>query len=173
MKLLSASLFLVSLAACGHSRDRSDATHANGRRVTTSGGGVVRAVRDSTAYPVIRGLYLNRFAPQSQKKMRHLFAIADSSEINGFVIDMKDEYGLNYRSANPEFRKTEGEGHGRVADVKALVDSVKAHGLVAIARLVAFKDPVAAETNAAWTIRREDGSTWRDKQGLAWVNAQD
>jgi hypothetical protein len=53
------------------------------------------------------------------------------------------------------------------------VDSVKAHGLLPIARLVAFKDPVAAEANPDWTIRREDGSMWRDKQGLAWVNAHD
>src|SRR5439155_21165158 len=52
-------------------------------------------------------------------------------------------------------------------------DSVKAHGLLPIARIVAFKDPVAARVNQDWTIRREDGSIWRDKEGLAWVNAQD
>jgi hypothetical protein len=122
-------------------------------------------------YPVLRGLYLNRFAPQSARKMRHLLAIADSTEINAFVVDMKDEFGLNYRSSNPEFRKYEGSGRGIVGNVRALVDSLKAHGVVPIARIVAFKDPVAAEVNAAWTIRREDGSVWRDKEGLAWVNA--
>jgi hypothetical protein len=53
------------------------------------------------------------------------------------------------------------------------VDSVKAHGLLPIARIVAFKDPVAAEKNPDWQIRTPDGSTWRDKQGLAWVNAHD
>jgi hypothetical protein len=132
-----------------------------------------RAGADTAAYPVIRGLYLNRFAAQSPRKLRHLFSIADSSEINAFVIDMKDEFGLNYHSSNPQFRRNEGGTRGFVPDVKALVDSVKAHGLVPIARLVAFKDPVAAEVNPAWTIRRQDGSLWRDKQGLAWVNAHD
>ncbi|HZK78637.1 MAG TPA: hypothetical protein VFC35_07000, partial [Gemmatimonadaceae bacterium] len=38
----------------------------------------------------IRGLYVNRFAAQSTRKMRHLMAVADSTEINAFVIDVKD-----------------------------------------------------------------------------------
>src|SRR5205807_1338321 len=145
--------------------------HVDTTRVATSAGSVMRTVADSNAYPVIRGLYLNRFAAQSSKKLRHLFAIADSSEINAFVIDMKDEFGLNFRTRNKEFAKNAGADHGHVADVKALVDSVKAHGLLPIARIVAFKDPVAAQANPEWTIRREDGSIWQDKEGLAWVNA--
>lgn len=130
-----------------------------------------RIAKDSGSYPVVKGLYLNRFAAQSGKKMRHLLSIADSTEVNGFVIDMKDEFGLNYRSSNPAFRKNEGGTHGIIGNVRALVDTLKAHGIVPIARIVAFKDPVAAKLNPEWTIRREDGSVWLDKEGLAWVNA--
>ena len=137
-----------------------------------SGAAATRTMRQDTGdYPVLRGLYLNRFAAQSARKMRHLLAVADSTEINAFVVDMKDEFGLNYRTSHPEFRKYEGTGRGIVGNVRALVDSMKAHRIVPIARIVAFKDPVAAEANASWTIRREDGSVWRDKEGLAWVNA--
>ena len=145
-----------------------DSPVAGGRTTSAS---TRRARQDSGDYPVLRGLYLNRFAAQSARKMRHLLAVADSTEINSFVVDMKDEFGLNYRTSNPEFRKYEGSGRGMVGNVRALVDSMKAHGVVPIARIVAFKDPVAAEANASWTIRREDGSVWRDKEGLAWVNA--
>ena len=161
------AILLIVASACGGTR-RAPSDSA---RVTTSAGSVLRAVADSNTYPVIRGLYLNRFAAQSAKKLHHLFAIADSSEINAFVIDMKDEFGLNYQPKNKEFAKNAGTNHGHVADVRALIDSVKAHGLLPIARIVAFKDPVAAQANPDWTIRREDGSTWQDKEGLAWVNA--
>jgi hypothetical protein len=161
------------VAACGDSRD-SDKRLADSARVTTSPGNVARglatAAPDSASNPVVRALYLNRFAAQSPRKMQHLFRMADSSEINAFVIDMKDEFGLNYRSANASFRRNAGEGRGYVGNVKALVDSVKAHGLLPIARLVAFKDPVAASLNPDWQIKREDGSTWLDKEGLAWVS---
>jgi hypothetical protein len=78
---------------------------------------------------------------------------------------------LNYKSANPALARNAGDGHGRVGNVRALVDSIKAHNLVPIARVVAFKDPVTAQVNPEWTIRREDGSIWQDKEGLAWVNA--
>jgi hypothetical protein len=36
--------------------------------------------------------------------------------------------------------------------------------------MVVFKDSVAARLNPEWTIRRPDGSAWRDRKGLAWVN---
>jgi len=128
------------------------------------------ALADSS-YPVVRGLYLNRFAAQSGPKLRRLLALADSTEINAFVVDMKDEFGLNYRSANPKVERNGGNGYGRVSFVKALVDTLKAHGLMPIARVVAFKDPVAASRNPAWTIRNEDSTTWLDKDSLAWVDA--
>jgi hypothetical protein len=56
----------------------------------------------------IRGLYLNRFAVQSASKMRRLLAIADSTEINAFVVDVKDEFGLNFLSSDPMLRKNAG-----------------------------------------------------------------
>ena len=177
--MLNRTLVLLTCVAvaCGDQprANRRPATLAaiDTPHVTVSTGNVTRSQRDSVTYPAVRGLYLNRFAPQSSKKMRHLFTIADSTEINAFVIDMKDEFGLNYHSSKPEIARNAGGTHGFVTNVKALVDSVKAHGLMPIARIVAFKDPVAAEKNPDWQIRRDDGSTWRDKQGLAWVNAHD
>jgi len=131
----------------------------------------VAAPADTSGYPVVRGLYLNRFAAQSGPKMRRLLALADSTEINAFVVDMKDEFGLNYRSTNPKVERNAGDGNGRIRFVKALVDTIKAHGLMPIARVVAFKDPVAAELNPSWTIRSEDSSAWKDKEGKVWVDA--
>jgi hypothetical protein len=168
--------FAVLFAACSVGRDANP--HVDSPHVATTAGDVAPSTRgrtglDSGDYPVLRGLYLNRFAAQSPRKMRHLLAVADSTEINAFVIDMKDEFGLNYRSAKAEYRRNAGADKGMVGNVKALIDSVKAHGVVPIARIVAFKDPVAAQVNPAWTIRREDSSIWQDKEGLAWVNAHD
>jgi hypothetical protein len=156
----------ILAAACGQPRASADTA----RPRTDSSAGAVAQV-DTSAYPVVRGLYVNRFAAQSPRRMRRLLEIADSTEINAFVIDMKDEFGLNYQSDKPLHRRNAGSGRGVVRDVRALVDSVKAHGLLPIARIVAFKDPVAAAANPSWTIRRQDGSVWIDKEGHTWVNA--
>jgi len=117
----------------------------------------------------IRGLYLYRFAPQSWKRLHHLIGIADSTEINAFVIDVKDEFGLNFHSSDPLLQKNEGT-QVKVANLKAVVDTIRAHGILPIARIVVFKDSVTARNNPDHTIRKPDGTPWRDKKGLTWVN---
>ena len=117
----------------------------------------------------IRALYVNRFTAQSTARMRHLIAIADSTEINGFVIDIKDEFGLNWHSADPLLQRNEGKMN-KVANLPALVDTLRAHGILPIARMVVFKDSVAARMNPEHVIRKPDGTPWKDKKGLTWVN---
>jgi hypothetical protein len=59
---------------------------------------------------------------------------------------------------------------GAVPDLKGLLDTLKAHQILPIARMVVFKDSVAARVNPTQTIRQPNGSPWHDKQGLTWVN---
>ena len=120
-------------------------------------------------FPVVRALYVNRFAAQSTKRMRQLIQIADETEINALVIDMKDEFGLNFKTQNAEFARNAGT-MGVVRNLPALLDTLRAHKILPIARLVVFKDSVTARVHPEWTIRRQDNSIWRDKKGIAWVN---
>jgi hypothetical protein len=141
-----------------------------------TGAGTGRIVNRSVApidvdkeFPVVRALYVNRFAAQSARKMKRLIEIADQTEINALVIDMKDEFGLNYRASDPSFARNAGTA-GTVRNLPALLDTLRAHKILPIARLVVFKDSVTARVHPEWTIRKQDGSVWRDKKGLAWVN---
>ncbi|HWL39465.1 MAG TPA: putative glycoside hydrolase [Gemmatimonadaceae bacterium] len=115
-----------------------------------------------------RGLYVFRFGANT-RRMKHLIGIADSTEINALVIDVKDEFGLNFNSSDPLLQKNGGT-QVKSQNLRALVDSLRAHGILPIARIVVFKDSVAARNNPEHTIRQPDGSAWRDKQGLTWVN---
>jgi hypothetical protein len=126
-------------------------------------------VRPAPDTAIVRGLYVNRFAAQSIKRMHQLIAIADETEINAFVIDVKDEFGLNYTSTDPTVARNAGKA-GVIQNLHALLDTLRAHKILAIARIVTFKDSVTARLNPQWNIRKADGSAWRDKKGLAWVN---
>jgi hypothetical protein len=168
-------------AADGHAR--VDTGTASSRTTSASSGEVSQqppaavATTPAAANPdstlrsqrVVRALYANRYASQSLKKMRHLIAIADSTEVNAIVMDMKDEFGLNFRTSNPEWAKNAGNA-GVVPGLKALLDTLKAHDILPIARLVVFKDSVTARVHPEWTIRKADSTAWKDKQGLTWVN---
>ena len=146
-------------------------TVAGSASATPSGTGEApaTAIDVDKEFPIVRALYVNRFAAQSTKRMRQLIKIADETEINALVIDMKDEFGLNFKTSNAEWARNAGTA-GTVRDLRGLLDTLRAHKILPIARLVVFKDSVTARVHPDWTMRRQDNSIWRDKQGLAWVN---
>lgn len=160
--LLPAIAMLAVASSPAHAQRPAAASAAAGATVKHPAAPLIES-------PIVRGLYINRFAAQSTKRMRQLMALADQTEINAFVIDIKDEFGLNYKSADPVVQRNAGNA-GSIGDLRALLDTLKAHKILAIARIVTFKDSVTARVNPQWTIRKADGSAWRDKQGLTWVN---
>ena len=195
MRWTPAILLVLSACASGESRRES----ANGDTVDSTGAAkptataTTPATTDGTATAAtpgastvdfvagahlkdapatVRALYVNRWATQSRTKMRHLIDIADRTEINALVLDLKDEFGLNFASRDSSVSKNAGRS-GTIPNLSALIDTLHAHGIVAIARMVTFKDSVAARVNPQHTIRKTDGSAWHDKQGLTWVDPYD
>ena len=134
--------------------------------------GFVAGAHLKDAPATVRALYVNRWASQSMKRMRELMKIADETEINGMVLDLKDEFGLNFTSKDSSVARNAGRS-GTIPHLKELIDTLHAHGIVVIARQVTFKDSVAARQNPQHTIRKPDGSPWNDKQGLTWVDPYD
>lgn len=118
----------------------------------------------------IRGLYLNAFAAGSSTRLARLLEIADNTEINTFVVDVKDERGIRHRSAIPLANELAQPGEVAIRDLAALVDTLDAHGIYKIARIVVFNDPILSAARPAWSIRRPDGSLWRDRSGNGWVS---
>jgi hypothetical protein len=115
-----------------------------------------------------RGLYVFRFGANT-RRLKHLIGIADSTEINALIIDVKDEFGLNYESTDPMVKKNAGT-QVKAHNLRALVDTIRAHGILPVARIVVFKDSVTARNNPNHTIRKVDGTPWHDKKGQTWVN---
>jgi hypothetical protein len=177
----SIPLLVLTLAACGAGEGNRTAIAqepAHPAAVATSAATGAQRSPDSLARgfaddsQIVRALYVNRWASQSPKRMAGLVAIADSTEINAFVIDMKDEFGLNFESSDTLVKRNAGNA-GHVPHLKELLDTLRAHHILAIARIVTFKDSVAARVNPQHVIRKPDGTPWRDKKGLTWVDPYD
>ncbi len=118
----------------------------------------------------VRGLYLNAWAAGSPRKLAKLLGVADRTEINTFVIDVKEGGLVSYRSGLPLVRQV-GADRDYIRDIRGVLAQLKAHGVYPIARIVCFKDTTLARAKTAWAIRRKDGSLWRDSDGLFWVDA--
>ena len=180
----SIPLLFLTLAACGAGEGKSTivaqqpappaaaatATDTMASHTATKPDALAGSFADDSQ--IVRALYVNRWASQSPKRMHELIAIADSTEINALVIDMKDEFGLNFESTDTLVSRNAGNA-GKIPHLKELLDTLHAHRILAIARIVTFKDSVAARNNPQHVIRKPDGTPWRDKKGLTWVDPYD
>ena len=120
----------------------------------------------------LRGLYVNRWAAVGQK-MWQLIDVAKRTEVNALVIDVKDDRGfVLYRSRVDLAREI---GADTVAPMRpdrmrAVLDTMRAHGIYPIARIVVVKDPVLARKKPEWAIKRADGRPWLDKARNPWLD---
>src|SRR6266480_4415807 len=122
--------------------------------------------------PPIKALYVNAWAFGSSK-LAQLVRLADSTEINAFVVDVKDDTGcLLYPSDVKVAQEIGATKCVRTKDVESRLDTLRAHDIYAIARIVVAKDPLLAERRPKWSVQNRDGSgLWRDRIGIAWVDA--
>jgi len=123
----------------------------------------------------VRALYVNAWAAGSRARMADLIRIADATEINAFIVDIKesDTY-LTYKGTQIPLALEIGADQRPASSwLPALVDTLHAHGIFPIARIVVFKDRTLAEKKPELAIRSTAGGIWRDKKGVAWVNPYD
>src|SRR5687768_2640248 len=139
------------------------------------------ASRDSSPAPlpliarpeVVRGLYVNRWAALGER-MWQLIDVAKRTEVNALVIDVKDDRGfMLYRSGVPLARDIGADTNRPMSAkrVRAIIDTMRAHDIFPIARIVVAKDPLLAVAKPEWAVKRKsDGTPWLDKNGLPWLD---
>jgi hypothetical protein len=129
---------------------RAAAAAAPGDDRSTVGNEAIRA----KAPAVIRGLYINAYAAGSRTRLPKLLAMADQTEINAFVIDVKDELGIRYQTSLEFPKQLAQPGEVAIRNLPALMDTLKAHKIWTIARIVVFKDPILSKAKPDWSVRR-------------------
>jgi len=123
----------------------------------------------------VRALYVNAWAAGSRSRMAQLIALAESTEVNAFIIDVKesDTYLAYTGTAIPLAREIGAHERPATTWLPALVDTLQERGIYSIARIVVFKDRKLAERKPELAIRHVNGGVWRDGKGGAWVNPYD
>ena len=133
--------------------------------------GVLSSPNQRPAPPApIHGIYVNAWA-FGTRHLQELVRLADSTRINAFVVDVKDDTGyLTYRSEVPTAVEIGANRQLRAPDAAARVALLKAHGIRPIARIVVAKDPLLAEKKPAWAVRDTGGGPWTDRKHTRWVD---
>lgn len=118
----------------------------------------------------VKGIYLSAHVAGNEEKMQEMIQKIDETEINAVVIDVKDDNGrITFQMDQPLVEET-GAVEAFIPDIQGLMDTLKEHNIYTIARVVSFRDPYLAEKKPELALKLADGSLYRDRKGMAWVN---
>lgn len=118
-----------------------------------------------------KALYLSAYGIGDKSLREAALQLLTDTELNALVIDMKGDSGLvPYPSKVPQAALYGARSITTVHDMADLVARLKASGTYLIARIVAFKDDRLAEAHPEWSVRRADGTLFRDNEHMAWID---
>jgi hypothetical protein len=118
-----------------------------------------------------RALYLTVYGIGSQTLRGSAMALARGGQINALVIDLKGDRGfIPYPTAVSLAHRSGARSLTTIRNLALLASELHRTGIYAIARIVVFKDNPLAEARSGLAVKRGDGSLFRDREGLAWVD---
>lgn len=121
-----------------------------------------------------KAVYLSVYGIADRTLREAALALPGGTAINALVIDMKGDRGQTpYLSAAREAIGAQAHvdrDTPRVADLPALLRSLRERGIYLIARVVVFKDDPLAEAHPEWAVRDAEGHVWRDREELRWID---
>jgi hypothetical protein len=118
-----------------------------------------------------KALYLTLYGIGNRNLRSAALALLNTTELNALVIDLKGDRGLvPYPSASLLATEVGARQVTTIGNLATMVADLQQRGIYTIARIVVFKDNLLAGKRPALALRRPDGSIFRDREGLTWVN---
>ena len=123
----------------------------------------------------VKGVYLNIYTIGSPKKMERLINLTKTTEINAFVIDVKDDNGvISFEMEAPKKFGIPVSKNYPIKNIEEFMQKMKENNIYTIARIVSFKDPTYAKANPDKVIiSRDTGKPFTNSDGIIWVSAHD
>lgn len=124
----------------------------------------------------VKGIYVSASTVSTPKALDRLLELAKTSEINAFVIDVKNDDGHLLWSMPDVVSKygLDSDRRRPIKDIEALMAKLKEHNIYTIARIVSFKDPTYAKAKPERTIMdKRSGKPFTNADGLIWVSSHD
>ncbi len=118
----------------------------------------------------LRGIYMTSWVAGIPSWRNKLIDLADRTEINAVVIDVKDYSGhVSFETGDPFIQKLGVEEH-RIRGIRQLLAQCHQHHIYTIARITVFQDPLFAKQYPQLAVQTHAGQIWRDRNGLAYMD---
>ncbi|WP_320053613.1 putative glycoside hydrolase [uncultured Acetobacteroides sp.] len=127
------------------------------------------ALAGQSATEPVKGLYLSGWSAGNPSVLRHFVELANRTEINAYVIDVKEDDGrLSYPSQVKEVNKI--GSWVKKYDPATIIAELHRNHIRAIGRIVCFKDPILPVKRPDLALKDRSGKVWKDNDGMPWLN---
>ncbi|NLP15104.1 MAG: putative glycoside hydrolase [Clostridium sp.] len=117
----------------------------------------------------VRALYLTGWTVGGDDRLNHYVELAKNTEINSYVVDIKDDDGyVGYESNVPAVREI-GAWMNKY-NVDKVLKAFHDNDIHVIGRLVCFKDPMLSSKKPELAVKNVNGGLWKDNHNLTWLD---
>ncbi|WP_094756812.1 putative glycoside hydrolase [Caminicella sporogenes] len=122
----------------------------------------------------VKGVYVTIHSA-SNSRLDKLIEMAKETDINAFVIDVKDDNGnVLFPTKTAEKFGTTANNKAPIKNIEAFMKKLKENNIYAIARIVSFKDPKYARAYPDKAITyKKSGKPFTNRDGIIWVSPHD
>jgi len=124
---------------------------------------------DTSVFPV-RGIHVTYNVAGSPLLLKNVIELVNKTELNALVIDLKEADGRVGYDSKLKIVGDIGAKRAEIKNLDKLLSTLKENNIFPIARICVFKDPLLAQKLPRLAVKDKNGSTWRDKKGLSWVD---
>lgn len=117
----------------------------------------------------IRGIFLTANTAGIRSSLDALIQLANETEINAFVIDVKNDDGHITYDMNVPLADSIGAERYAIKDIDEVMDKLYDNNIFPIARIVVFKDPFLSSHITDYAIKNQDGSLFQYKK-ISWLS---
>lgn len=167
--------FIPALFSVGYNTDtpqiKSDETVATTSETIATSTVPVFVVTHVKTPDAVKAIYMTACVATMPSFREKLVHIADTTEVNSIIIDVKDFSGtIAFTPTDPLLKDNAGNGC-RTKDLREFVAELHGKGIYAIARITVFQDPYYTKAHPELAVhKKSDGSVWKDKKGLSFVD---
>lgn len=120
----------------------------------------------------VKAIYMTSCVVGTPSFRKSLVNIAETTEINSIVIDIKDYTGgISFDTDNPKLSPYVSNKCG-ASDMKEFIEELHKKEIYVIGRITVFQDPLYAKSHPEIAVQKaSDRSVWDDYKGINFIDA--
>jgi len=120
----------------------------------------------------VKAIYMSSWVAGTPSVREGLIKLAEETEINAIMIDVKDYTGrISFAVNDPALARYGSADPTRIKDIDALIAELHEKNIYIIARIAVFQDDFLARKRPDLAVKRAStGNIWLDHKKIAWLD---